>query len=98
MRTTRTILAGCALAAFGLAASAQALAPPQNVLQLQASGTVEVQQDLLQMTLSTSRDGTDPAAMPRWPPDRARCAGPPVSQAARRAVRSSSLAPPQIPS
>ena len=63
MRTTRTILAGCALAAFGLAASAQALPPPQNVLQLQTSGTVEVQQDLLQMTLSTSRDGTDPAAV-----------------------------------
>ena len=63
MRTTRTILAGCALAAFGLAASAQALPPPQNVLQLQTSGTVEVQQDLLQMTLSTSRDGNDPAAV-----------------------------------
>jgi predicted secreted protein len=63
MRTTRTILAGCALALASLAAGAQALPPPQNVLQLQASGTVEVQQDLLQMTLSTSRDGTDPAAV-----------------------------------
>ena len=55
------------LAAFALAcaaaASAQTLPPPQNVLQLQASGTVEVQQDLLQMTLTTSRDGLDPAAV-----------------------------------
>ncbi len=30
-----------------------------NVLQLSASGTVEVQQDLLSMTLVTSRDGAD---------------------------------------
>jgi predicted secreted protein len=63
MRTTRTILAGCALAAAALAAPAQVLPPPQNVLQLQTSGTVEVQQDLLQMTLTISRDGTDPAAV-----------------------------------
>jgi len=63
MRRTRTILAGCALAAAALTAGAQALPPPQNVLQLQTSGTVEVQQDLLQMTLSTSRDGADPAAV-----------------------------------
>jgi len=32
---------------------------PQNVVQLVASGAVEVQQDLLTMVLSTSRDGTD---------------------------------------
>lgn len=32
---------------------------PQNVVQLVASGAVEVQQDLLTMGLSTSRDGTD---------------------------------------
>ncbi|MES2941198.1 MAG: SIMPL domain-containing protein [Pseudomonadota bacterium] len=37
--------------------------PPQNVLQLSAAGTVEVQQDLLTMTLTTSRDGPDPAAV-----------------------------------
>lgn len=62
MKRTRTLLAGLALAASGLAA-AQTLPPPQNVLQLQASGTVEVQQDLLQMNLTTARDGTDPAAV-----------------------------------
>ena len=33
--------------------------PPQNVLQLSANGTVEVQQDLLSMTLSTTRDAAD---------------------------------------
>jgi len=33
------------------------------VLQLQANGTVEVQQDLLQMNLSTARDGPDPAVV-----------------------------------
>jgi predicted secreted protein len=60
---TRTILAGCALAAAAAALPAQTLAPPQNVLQLQASGTVEVQQDLLQMNLTTARDGTDPTAV-----------------------------------
>ncbi|MBC7683149.1 MAG: SIMPL domain-containing protein [Ferruginibacter sp.] len=32
---------------------------PQNVVQLTASGAVEVQQDLLTMVLATSRDGTD---------------------------------------
>ena len=55
------MLAGCALAAATLAAPAQVLPPPQNVLQLQTTGTVEVQQDLLQITLSTARDGSDPA-------------------------------------
>ena len=33
------------------------------MLQLSASGTVEVQQDLLSMTLSTTRDGTDAASV-----------------------------------
>ncbi|MBC5783295.1 SIMPL domain-containing protein [Ramlibacter sp. USB13] len=61
MTRTKTMLAGCALAAAALAAPAQVLPPPQNVLQLQTTGTVEVQQDLLQITLSTARDGTDPA-------------------------------------
>lgn len=37
------------------------MAPPQNVLQLSASGTVEVQQDLLSLQLSTTREGPDPA-------------------------------------
>lgn len=57
------MLAGCALAAATAAASAQVMPPPQNVLQLQASGTVEVQQDLLQMNLTTAREGSDPVAV-----------------------------------
>jgi predicted secreted protein len=44
-------------------AGAQTLAPPQNVLQLSATGTVEVQQDLLSLTLNTTREGTDAAAV-----------------------------------
>ncbi|MFT4267866.1 MAG: SIMPL domain-containing protein [Xenophilus sp.] len=52
------------MAAAG-AAAAQGVqgAPPQNVLQLSASGTVEVQQDLLSMTLAATRDGADAAAV-----------------------------------
>ena len=52
----------CALIVTAGSAWAQT-PPPQNVLQLQASGTVEVQQDMLNMTLSTTRDGTDAAAV-----------------------------------
>lgn len=37
--------------------------PPQNVLQLSASGTVEVQQDLLSMTLSTTREAPEAATV-----------------------------------
>ncbi len=38
-------------------------APPQNVLQLSASAAVEAQQDLLSVTLTTTRDGSDAAAV-----------------------------------
>ncbi|HTH08627.1 MAG TPA: SIMPL domain-containing protein [Acidovorax sp.] len=36
---------------------------PRNVVQLSASGTVEVQQDLLVVNLATSKEGTDAAAV-----------------------------------
>lgn len=51
----------CALAAGALAAHGQPLPypPPQNVLQLSATGTVEVQQDLLSLSLTTTREGPD---------------------------------------
>ena len=41
--------------------SAETVAPsgPQNVVQLSASGVVEVQQDLLSLTLGATRDGSD---------------------------------------
>jgi predicted secreted protein len=37
--------------------------PPQNVVQLSASGQVEVAQDLLSMTLRTTKEGADAAAV-----------------------------------
>jgi predicted secreted protein len=55
------MLASLVLAGASMATSAQTVPPPQNVLQLQTSGTVEVQQDLLTMVLSTSKEGADPA-------------------------------------
>jgi len=63
MNRSFRLLAACALAFAAASASAQIVPPPQNVLQLQASGTVEVQQDLLMMVLTVSRDGSDPAAV-----------------------------------
>jgi predicted secreted protein len=64
-----TSKAGRAIAAWVLATaagvSAQGLPypPPQNVLQLSATGTVEVQQDLLSLGLTTTREGADPNAV-----------------------------------
>lgn len=51
----------CALALSASAIHAQpaGLAPPQNVVQLSASGTVEVQQDLLAISMNTTREGAD---------------------------------------
>ena len=43
--------------------AAMTIAPPQNVLQLSATGQVEVQQDLLTLSLTTSREGADAAAV-----------------------------------
>jgi predicted secreted protein len=60
---SKNLLAACALLAAQACVSAQTLPPPQNVLQLQASGTVEVQQDLLMVTLTTSREGPDAAVV-----------------------------------
>jgi predicted secreted protein len=54
-------VAGLLLAASAI--SAQTLPPPQNVLQLSASGTVEVQQDLLSLSLTTTREGSDAAGV-----------------------------------
>lgn len=62
---TPTLIAVCALfagAALAPAAMAQQAMPYeilQNVAQLSASGSVEVQQDLLSISMSTTRDGTD---------------------------------------
>jgi predicted secreted protein len=48
--------------AWTVLANAQA-APPQNVLNLSASGTVDVAQDLLVISMTASRDGADAATV-----------------------------------
>lgn len=67
MKNAIKLVVSCgALALAGLAVaqpSAGAWAPPQNVLQLSASGTVEVRQDLLSITLVATREGSDAAAV-----------------------------------
>jgi predicted secreted protein len=64
-RRTRGLmtLAGVAGLIGGASATAQMLPPPQNVLQLTAEANAEVQQDLLTITLATSRDGADAATV-----------------------------------
>ncbi len=64
MRVTQ-LMAVCALTAAttGLWAQTAPWAPPQNVLQLSASGAVDVQQDLLIMSLNTVREGPEAAAV-----------------------------------
>ncbi len=54
-----------ALMAFAgaLQAQSQLVPAPQNVAQLSASGSVEVVQDLLAMTLSATREGPDATAV-----------------------------------
>jgi predicted secreted protein len=59
----RRAAAAVAIAAYASTAQAQPYAPPQNVLQLSASGSVEVQQDLLHLNLTTTREGTDANAV-----------------------------------
>lgn len=58
-------IAICALLAVYTGSFAQQMPEPQvrNVVQLAASGTVEVPQDLLTIILSTSRDGPDAGAV-----------------------------------
>lgn len=61
----RAALAAWALLSASFAAIAQGaiFPPPENVLQLSASSTVEVQQDLLNLSLATTREGSDPNAV-----------------------------------
>jgi predicted secreted protein len=65
MKTVLPSIAAWAFAVTAAGAWAQALPypPPQNVLQLTATGTVEVQQDLLTFSLTTTRDGPDANAV-----------------------------------
>ena len=61
MRIATKSIAACAIAACATGLFAQNIQtePLKNVAQLSASGSVEVQQDLLSISLVTSRDGPD---------------------------------------
>ncbi len=63
MNSATQFIAGCAMATGAMAAFAQNSGPnePHNVVQLSANAHVEVGQDLLTMTLSATREGTDAA-------------------------------------
>ncbi|WP_034695074.1 SIMPL domain-containing protein [Acidovorax sp. NO-1] len=62
--TTKLIAASALIACAGAAFSQTMTAPePRNVVQLSASGTVEVQQDLLVLNLATSKEAADAATV-----------------------------------
>jgi len=64
LKTIKLLAACAALAVAGTAIAQSVVTPaPQNVLQLSATGTVEVQQDMLSMTLVTTRDAADAATV-----------------------------------
>ena len=54
----RGLVAAC-VAAVSIAAPAQSLPAPQDVLTLSASSSVEVQYDVIAMTISATREGSD---------------------------------------
>jgi predicted secreted protein len=63
MRTSRSIAVCVLLAGAMMASGAMAQPMPheplQNVAQISTTGSVEVQQDLLSISMTTTRDGTD---------------------------------------
>jgi len=61
-RTTR-LLATATLALAGTAALADTLPPPQGVVSLTSSATVEVTKDLLTISLATTKEGQDAASV-----------------------------------
>ena len=61
-RFSRCLLSAALLAGAGLA-TAQNQPSLQNVIQLAANGTVEVQQDLLSISMNTTREGADAAGV-----------------------------------
>ena len=60
LRCLAAALIACAASTL---AGAQTLPPPQNVVSLSASATVEVNKDWLTVVFSTTREGTDAAAV-----------------------------------
>jgi predicted secreted protein len=66
MLTSRPALAlalAAALSAVGDSALAQTMPPPQNVVSLTVSATIEVPKDLLTVTFSATREGADAAVV-----------------------------------
>ncbi|MDI1239010.1 MAG: SIMPL domain-containing protein [Polaromonas sp.] len=66
MKKANQLFAACALLAASTGVFAQnppPFAPLQNVAQLSASAAVEVQQDLLSIAMTTTRDGSDAATV-----------------------------------
>ncbi|MFY3384827.1 SIMPL domain-containing protein [Paracidovorax sp. MALMAid1276] len=65
MKTTTKLIAASAFLVCAGAGFAQTVvaAEPRNVVQLSASGTVEVQQDLLVLQLATTKEASDAAAV-----------------------------------
>ena len=65
MKNTIKLIASSAILAGATVTFAQntPTVAPHNVVQLSAAGSVEVQQDLLVLTLSTARDGKDAAVV-----------------------------------
>lgn len=65
MNIATKLIAACALlvGAGGVFAQQIVYPPLQNVVQLAANGTVEVQQDLLSISMNTTRDGADAAVV-----------------------------------
>lgn len=66
MKITTKMIASSALIACASGVFAQNSAPstePRNVVQLSATGTVEVQQDLLVLSLATSKEAADAATV-----------------------------------
>lgn len=59
------LIAACALSASVIPSFSQnaRMETPQNVVSLQSTGTVEVQQDLLMISMNTSKDGLDAAVV-----------------------------------
>ncbi len=65
MKLATKIIAACAVLTWAGGLFAQTSVPPEprNVVQLASSGSVDVQQDLLTLSLATSKEGSDPAAV-----------------------------------
>lgn len=59
---TLSMLAGSAM----VNAQTPVAPEPRNIVQLSANGSLEAQQDWLSVTLSTSREGSDPSAVQNW--------------------------------